>query len=552
MKPALSLACVLALARAEWNALQLRRAAKRPAEVQERVLRRILRQNRDTDYGRDHGFAGIENYSDFRRAVPIQSYEDIRPYIDRQIETGRLILTPSPPVFYATTSGTTGKPKFVPVLSETQAACRRAQRIAIRAMRRANPQMFSGPILAIVGPAIEGRMIDNSPYGAISGLLYSTMPPPILARYLLPPEIFDIEEYESRYIAIALLALAERGLSTLASPNPTTLLRLIEIVNQYGQGLADSLATGQLGTLPLHLDDRHRAMLENRLRPLPERADELRQLLELGPVLLRDIWPSLRGVVTWTGGNTSLLLARLKSELPAGCLIIEMGYMASEFVGNIVVDCARNDGVPTLLDHFFEFVEKEAWERGERETRLLHELETGRHYYVIVTALHGLYRYFIDDIVEAKGRYRNTPTIAFVQKGKGVTSLTGEKLYECQITHAVDAVAESMHMAPEFFMMLADQRAFNYVLYVESASRFDQSAFGKAFNQVLGSLNVEYRDKCASGRIGAAIVKRLRPGTAEMYKRHAVRSGQREGQFKVVRLQYLGDVEFCFDEYCAP
>ena len=82
---------------------------------------------------------------------------------------------------------------------------------------------------------------------------------------------------------------------------------------------------------------------------------------------------------------------------------------------------------------------------------------------------------------------------------------------------------------------------------VDAAVRFTQK-----LNAHLGELNIEYQSKAQSGRIKFADVKRLKAGTLEAYKSFCVQAGQREGQFKVVKLQYRADVPFPFEEHLEP
>jgi hypothetical protein len=225
-----------------------------------------------------------------------------------------------------------------------------------------------------------------------------------------------------------------------------------------------------------------------------------------------------------------------------------MGYLASEFWGTITIDPQRNFGLPTIQDNFFEFIGTEAWEAGHKDTLLLSELEIGRQYYIIVTTPDGLYRYFINDIVEATGRYLDTTTIVFVQKGKGVTSLTGEKLYEVQVIQAVQEVSVLYGIAADSFIMLADRKGLFYTLYIETEDKFDLAQFSDALNNSLCELNVEYSAKFKSGRIRSTVVKRVQAGTFDAYKNAAIKSGQREAQYKTVKLQYCDDVSFAFHE----
>jgi hypothetical protein len=79
------------------------------------------------------------------------------------------------------------------------------------------------------------------------------------------------------------------------------------------------------------------------------------------------------------------------------------------------------------------------------------QLAVGRRYFVYVTNASGLYRYEMNDIVEVAGHYGNTPLIRFVQKGKGVVSFTGEKLYEVQVIAAVDKALATLR-GPHLFI----------------------------------------------------------------------------------------------------
>jgi acyl-coenzyme A synthetase/AMP-(fatty) acid ligase len=107
---------------------RLIKAAAEPREAQQRALTAILRALEKTAYGQQYGYNRLRTTDEFRRAVPIQDYEALRPYIDRQIETGQSVVTAEPPIMYARTSGTTGKPKLIPVTADSMRATTAAQR----------------------------------------------------------------------------------------------------------------------------------------------------------------------------------------------------------------------------------------------------------------------------------------------------------------------------------------------------------------------------------------------------------------------------------------
>jgi hypothetical protein len=524
--------------------------ATTPDICQTAVLKRILEQNKNTALGKHYDFTSITNVEDYLKSVPVHGYEELRPYIEKQIETGEYAIVPEKPLMYAQTSGTTGKAKYIPVLKGTINSYKRAQRIFSYEQHRAIPKIFSGKILAIVSPAIEGHLNDGTPYGSMSGLVYQNMPDIILSKYVMPPSIFEIVDYETKYRLITAFALREADITCFATANPSTLIRISEIINQNSDAMIEFVEKGSFNALGVQLDSAQKKQLLDYATPNPQRAKVLKSLKQSkGELRFADIWPDLQGVVAWTSGNCALLLPKLRKQLLPETKIIEMGYLSSEFRGTITIDCERSLGIPTLQDNFFEFAEVDSWDSGNQSTLLLSQLEVGRKYYIIVTTPHGLYRYFINDIIEVTGRYRNTPTITFVQKGKGVTNLTGEKLYENQVIAAVSEAAKAYGITPEFFMMLADQQDFSYRLYIESTDRFDVPDFAQKLNDILGELNIEYQSKAQSGRIKFADVKRLKVGTLEAYKSSCIQAGQREGQFKVVKLQYRADVPFPFEEH---
>ena len=225
--------------------------------------------------------------------------------------------------------------------------------------------------------------------------------------------------------------------------------------------------------------------------------------------------------------------------------------MSSEFRGTINVNPATGVGLPTLTHHFLEFVAKEKWEAHAPEFLTLDQIREGEEYYIFVTTDTGLYRYHMNDIVKVTGTFFKTPTLQFVQKGRGVTNITGETLYESQVIRAVKEAEAKLGFVSNFFTMLADETRAVYSLYLEPsrAPGAHPKDLGRAIERCLEPHNMEYRDKRASGRLKPLEVFRLRPGAGEAFKRYCVRHGQRESQFKNVALQYKAETGFPIDQY---
>ena len=100
-----------------WNDIKIHRptfaAARNTEQTQSNLLAEILHENRNTVIGRSFDFSSISSFEEYRRKVPLQNYEQLAPFIDRQIG-GEQALTAAPPLYYARTSGTTGRYKDIP------------------------------------------------------------------------------------------------------------------------------------------------------------------------------------------------------------------------------------------------------------------------------------------------------------------------------------------------------------------------------------------------------------------------------------------------------
>ncbi|MDE0455135.1 MAG: GH3 auxin-responsive promoter family protein [Gammaproteobacteria bacterium] len=522
-------------------------ATGNPRTAQNALLRRILLTNANTHFGARHNFRQIRDPGAYRKAVPTKTYEDLRKYVEVQDRTGQPYLTAERPVYYHRTSGTLGSAKDIPVTSAGLRRVRETQQLFAYSVARGT-RAFEGQVLGITGQAVEGLMPSGLPYGSASGLLYKRMSKLVRRKYVLPPEVADIPDYDLRYFAIAAFALAERNVTGIGTANPSTLVRILDLIQSDPEALIESVHEGRLP---------HGADLpgESMLSPDRGRARELERLLAVKGVLdYAAIWPNLKGIMTWTGGSCSVPLRQLAGSIPAGTSIIELGYIASEFQGTVNINAAENVCVPTLLDNFFEFVERGTREAGSADFLLLDELEEGGEYYVFVTTQDGLYRYDMNDIVRVTRMLNATPCLEFVQKGKGVTSITGEKLYEKQALDAVMAATARLGVSPKFFVMLADQEAAAYTLYLEASRRdsYQASELASTVDRGLREANIEYDGKRASGRLAPVELKRLRPGTGGQFRADRVAAGQRDSQFKYLHLQYAHECAFDFSEHAEP
>ena len=95
-----------------------------PVEVQEEELRKLLSTAKDTEWGKKYDFQSIKTFHDFKKRVPLQDYNDIKPFVNRLREGEVNLLWPGEIKWFAKSSGTTeDKSKFIPVSKEAFENC---------------------------------------------------------------------------------------------------------------------------------------------------------------------------------------------------------------------------------------------------------------------------------------------------------------------------------------------------------------------------------------------------------------------------------------------
>ena len=169
------------------------------------------------------------------------------------------------------------------------------------------------------------------------------------------------------------------------------------------------------------------------------------------------------------------------------------------------------------------------------------QLEEGKSYYIYVTTLAGLYRYDMNDIIQVMGYYENTPMIRFLQKGKGVISFTGEKLYESQVIQAVENALAEISGEYEFITALGaiegDKPRYTFLIEFDHPPDDDQAmAWLREIDLQLQKLNIEYHSKRKSERLHPAALQVIETGEFGRYRKRMVEGGKLDGQFKTLRL----------------
>lgn len=516
-----------------------------PKHAAERTLRDILTISRDTVYGKEHHFDRIlsaTNADDlfrlYRQYVPVNdSFETLRPYVERHKNGETNILFPGKPDMYATTSGTTSKPKWIPMTHKyLKDVYGKMTHVWIWNFICHRSRIFGGHLFTTVGKELEGYAPDGTVFGAVSGVLVRDVPKIIKKHYTAPAAVMSIDDYAARNYTLMRLALQHRDLTLWATANPSTILELLRTLDENKEEMIEDIEKGTL-SWNFDISDYIRAELEAYMSPQPLRAAELRRLLqEHGKLMPKHFWPWLQLLSTWKCGNTKIYMEKYMDQFDwSKTFYQELGYIATECRFGFSLD-DTNESVLFPHFHYYEFVEESELDKPYKHYLQIHELERGKRYCAYVTTYSGLFRYNMNDLVEVGGQFYETPTVHMVSKVNGIVSMTGEKLYEPQFIDAVHKTEELMGVKTKFFVGFADVSESRYHFYYEFVDEgIDQETadeFTKVVDRKLQEINNEYESKRASFRLKAPQAHILLSNAYSRFKAACLRDGFRDGQFK--------------------
>ncbi|MCW3073436.1 MAG: hypothetical protein JWP69_505 [Flaviaesturariibacter sp.] len=324
------------------------------AATQHAVWQDLLAAGQYTEFGRKYGFSGIQSLDDFKAAIPLQEYDDLKPYIDRMLEGEANVLWNTPVTWFAKSSGTTSdKSKFIPVSEESLKENHyRASKDILSLYYAAHPDsdLLTGKSLVIGGSHQVANLNEDIHYGDLSAVVMQNSP--FWTNWIRTPELSIIlmDEWETKIEALAQHTIGENVTSMAGVP--TWLIVL------------------------------------------------MKRILEItGKSTIKEVWPSLE---LYMHGGVSFVPYRAQFEKLIGAPInyLEM-YNASEgfFAGQ---DDITAEGMLLLCDHgvFYEFIPAEEWGKEVPKTVQLNEVEAGKNYALVITTNGGLWRYLLGDTVQ--------------------------------------------------------------------------------------------------------------------------------------------------------
>jgi hypothetical protein len=425
---------------------------KYPEEVQEEVLLQLLEFAEDTEVGRKYEFDSIESYNTFKERLPIVSYEEIEPVIERTRKGEQNLFWPTKVKLFAKSSGTTNaKSKFIPVSNEALEDCHYKSSkdlLCLYLNNNENSQLFTGKSLRL-GGSKELYEDNGSLFGDLSAILIDNMP--LWAEYSSTPsnKVSLMSEWESKLMAIIHESMQENVTSLAGVPS-----WMLVLMNKV--------------------------------------------LEETGKENLFQVWENLE--VYFHGGvNFNPYVEQYKKILPNDNFRYYEIYNASE--GFFAIQDRNNEeDLLLMLDYgiFYEFIPMDVYGTIEQEAIPLWEIELKKNYAIIITTNSGLWRYKIGDTVRftSKRPYR----IKVTGRTKHHINVFGEELI---IENAEEALkiacakteAEIIdYTAGPVFMVDKEKGAHEWVMEFRTLPK-DFNSFVDVFDNALKSLNSDYEAK---------------------------------------------------------
>lgn len=324
-------------------------------EIQHRVMTRLITQASNTEWGKKYDYKSIRNYEDFKNRIPVQTYDEIKPYVERLQAGEQNLLWPSEIRWFAKSSGTTNdKSKFLPVSKEAlQDIHYRGGKDAVALYFRINPEsrFFSGKGLILGGSHRPNLNSNHSLVGDLSAILIQNVNPLINLIRVPSKKIALMNEWETKIEAIANNTIPVDV--TNLSGVPSWMLVLIKrILNQTGK-----------------------------------------QTLE-------EVWPNLE--VFFHGGVAfNPYREQYKQVIQSPKMHYVETYNASEGYFGTQNDLS-DPAMLLMIDYgiFYEFMPLEEVGKEFPRTYSLEEVELNKNYALIISTSCGLWRYMIGDTVK--------------------------------------------------------------------------------------------------------------------------------------------------------
>jgi hypothetical protein len=460
--------------------------------LQHQVFNDLIKKATNTEFGKKHHFSEIKNHQQFCKNIPLHSYNEIKPYIDRMIEGEQNILWPSHIKWFSKSSGTTSeRSKYIPVSNESLKKCHyRGGRDVLSSYCDMFPEtsIFKGKGLILGGSMRQAEQNSKASYGDLSAILIHNFPR--WADFIRTPsrEIALMDEWESKLELMSDFVLPQN--ITSLSGVPSWMLLLLKKV-----------------------------------------------LEKSGKKNIKEVWPNLE-LFMHGGVNFEPYHDQYDEIIPKGSIFYLQTYNASE--GFFAFQDQRDHNDMLLVPNngiYFEFIPLHELEMPNPTSYPLESVEIGVNYAIIISTNAGLWRYIIGDTVQFTSLYPHR--IRITGRTSSFINAFGEEVI---IENAEKAIAEackktnaiiSEYTAAPVYFAIGTKAAHEWVIEFEEQPN-DWNLFCKTLDISLKAVNSDYEAKRYHNLIlQEPIVQNAPKGT---FIEWLTEKGKLGGQNKVPRL----------------
>ncbi len=449
-KPQLFSFSHLAAKLASWLGYKrFKKSLKQTEKTQRKTLKNITQAVAGTELGERYGIQGDMSWEAYAQKVPISSYADCSPLIEKQRAGAKNCLTHSSCQRYQPTSGSTSKVKWIPYTNAFLNELNSAVSPWMTDMYRSNPGMRQGKhywsfswVPTELRETLSGDINDDLkllPWWKRKFMAMSKA---------VPDEVSLADTSDDSLFATLCFLLVNKDLTFLSVWSPTFALNLLDSLSLHRKELSDALEFGHWGDRSVSLKNLQ----------CPQSLDVAQLLNEwdgnINADFLSKLWPSLALISAWDT-STSAIWAKKLSELFPQASFKGKGLWATEGVVTIPF---QGKYPLAICSHFYEFM--------DIKTNRVYPswgLHIGQEVYPLLTTGSGLLRYMIKDKLKVSDFLNDCPCFEFLGRVDGV-DMVGEKL-------SSDLASDIIHQFSKPFLPAVDVRPLS-LLAVPSPTPF--------------------------------------------------------------------------------
>ena len=460
--------------------------ANNPVETQDKVMRYLIDESKNTRFGKDHNFKSISSYSQFKREVPVTDYEGLRSYVDLILEGKSDVLWKGKPIYLAKTSGTTSGAKYIPLTKESMPSHIQSAKDALLLYveETGDSSFVDGKMIFLQGsPVLEE--INGLKLGRLSGISAHYVPT-FLQRNRMPTwETNCIEDWETKVNAVV----------------------------EETYDLDMRLISGIPSWVQMYFE----------------------KLIEKTGKSIAELYPNFN-LFVYGGVNFEPYKKKFESLIGKRVNYIEL-YPASE--GFIALqDKQKEEGMLLQLDSgiFYEFIEAKDFGQADAQRISIGDVELGVNYALILNTSAGLWGYSIGDTVmfTSLKPYR----LKVTGRIKHFISAFGEHVIGKEVEQALKAAVEASGAIITEFTVAPQVNPDSGLPFHEWFVEFektpkDLNLFENALDQSMQDQNIYYKDLIDGNVLRPAIVSSV---GSNGFRNYMESIGKLGGQNKIPRL----------------